>query len=324
MKLDPPLQRLDAPDPAAWDALVARAEGAGVFHTAAWARVWTEEWREARWEAIVLADGDGYAGGIGAIVRRRGPLRTVDAMPFATYGGPVVLRDHPDPAGARRALLGAYARWVGSRLVLRSQMAWYQGNPAEMPDRLPFTEGSTHVLALGRPYEQLVEGFAPATRRLVRQAGESGLSIRPIATAADLRAFYDLAVETVRRRGGAPKPYALYERILEQMVPGGLARYHLVTRGAEPVAGSLHLFHEGVAVSWLPVSRESAWHLRPNNFLIASVLASLCDAGYLEYNFGASPPEAHGLIRFKEGWGASPRRVLLAGNRSGLHRRIRP
>jgi hypothetical protein len=54
------------------------------------------------------------------------------------------------------------------------------------------------------------------------------------------------------------------------------------------------------------------------------VLESLCGAGYLEYNFGASPPDAEGLIRFKEGWGATRRPVLILERRSGLHRRLRP
>ena len=40
-------------------------------------------------------------------------------------------------------------------------------------------------------------------------------------------------------------------------------------------------------MNWLPVSLESSWPLRPNNFLIARTLETLCDAGYLAYNFGA-------------------------------------
>ena len=324
MKLEAPLAHLAPPDAAAWTALVAGAEGASVFHTAAWAGVWTGEWRDARWEAIAYRDpSGGYLGAIGAVVRRRGFFRSIDAMPFATYGGPIVRRGHPDAPKIRRALLEAFAAWIGGRFVLRSGLAWYEGIEGEMPEELPFAESFTHVLPLGRPFDELAEGFAPSTRRLVRQAEESGLAIAPASTEEHLRAFYALVVETVRRRGGTPKPYSVYRRILRDLVPAGLARYHLVAHGEETVAGSLHLFHEGVAMNWLPVSRVSSWHLRPNNFLIASVLSSLCDAGYLEYNFGASPPDAHGLIRFKEGWGASRRSVLLAGNRSGLHRRLR-
>jgi len=314
----------EAPEPERWDALVAQAENTSIFHTAAWASVWTDEWRNARWEALVLEDDAGYAAGLGAIVRRRGFWRSVDAMPYATYGGPIVRRGHPDPAGARRAILQAFEAWIRSRRVLRAGLAWYGGCAEELPDGLSSRESFTHVLPLAADFEELAQRFSASTRRLIRQSEASGLAIRAIANDADLRAFYDIAVETVRRRGGEPKPFSLYERIAATLVPTGLARYHLVTLGEEPVAGSLHLFHEGAATSWLPVSRESFWHLRPNNFLIAHVLESLCAAGYLEYNFGASPPDAEGLIRFKEGWGAKRRPVLLFERRSGLHRRLRP
>ena len=311
------------PDAARWDELIASADGATIFHTAAWAAVWTAEWKGARWEALVLEDASGYAGAIGAIVRRRGPWRSVDAMPFATYGGPIVRRGHPDPASARRLLLEAFAKWTSGRLVLRSQLTWYAGCAGELPDRLPARESFTHVLPLVGDFEALADGFAPSTRRLVRQSVESGLAIRPVGTPEELRSFHDLAVETVRRRGGDAKPFSLYRRIHEILGPGGLARFHLVTHEGEPIAGSLHFFHEGVATSWLPVSRAASWHLRPNNFLIAQILETLCASGYLEYNFGASPPDADGLIRFKEGWGAVRRPVLVAERRSGLYRRFR-
>jgi CelD/BcsL family acetyltransferase involved in cellulose biosynthesis len=323
VKVASEVELVSPPDASAWDDLVAASPAATVFHTSAWAKLWTEEGRDARWEAIVVPDRSGYAGGIGAIVRRRGIFRTVESMPFGTYGGPIVRQGHPDPSGVRRLLLESYAARAARRLVARSRLTWYQGIAGEFPESLRPEESITHVLPLGTDYEQVAKGFSPSTRRLVRQSDESALSIRVVEKAEDLRVFYEIAVETVRRRGGTPKPYSLYEGILRQLVPAGLARYHLVLHEGGAVAASLHLFHQGAAVSWLPVSRESAWHLRPNNYLIASLLETLCGAGYLEYNFGATPPGASGLVRFKEGWGARPRSVLIAERRSALHRRLR-
>ena len=46
---------------------------------------------------------------------------------------------------------------------------------------------------------------------------------------------------------------------------------------------------------------------------LKGTLETLCEAGYIEYNFGASPQEAAGLIRFKESWGATPRFASPAG-----------
>jgi hypothetical protein len=324
VKLEAPLVHVSPVDTARWDLLVKRAAGASVFQTAEWAGLWTECWPGARFEALVVEEEGEYVAGIGAVVRRRGPFRTLDAMPFATYGGPLIRAGHPDPRGLATALLEGFARWCGGPFVLRGSMAWYRGDREAFPERLPPFESFTHVLPLSSDYEAVAGGFSPSTRRLVRQADESGLSIEAADALDKVHEFYELAVETVRRRGGTPKPRPLYERIFERLVPRGLARFHLVRREGQAVAGSLHLFHDGVATSWLPVSRESAWPLRPNNFLVAGLLETLCASGYTEYNFGASPPDASGLIRFKEGWGARRQPVLLAGRRSGLHRRLRP
>jgi CelD/BcsL family acetyltransferase involved in cellulose biosynthesis len=314
---------LSPPDRAAWDALVASAPESTVFHTSAWASLWLEEWRGAKWVAHVIEDGEGYAAGIAAVVRNRGIGRTVLAMPYGTYGGPLVREGHPDPAGARRELLESFARLLGSRWTLRGEMTWYQGVMDEVPPELHPHESFTHVLPLVPEFERQAQGFTAAARRLVRQAEESGLTIRAAASEEDVAEFHAIAVETVRRRGGKPKPYSLYERIWSTLVPTGLARFHLVHHEEEAVAGSLHLFHQGVGMNWLPVSREKSWPLRPNNFLIARTLETLCEAGYLEYNFGASPHDAEGLIRFKESWGATPRPLVIAGRRSSVHQKLR-
>jgi CelD/BcsL family acetyltransferase involved in cellulose biosynthesis len=324
MSVETDLEIESPPESGAWDELVRSAPDSTVFHTSAWARLWTEEWKDARWEAVLVEEEGKPTGGLAWIVRRRGLLETVDSMPFATYGGPLVVADHPDPVSVRSRLLGAFARRTSKRLVVRSQLTWYEGHPAELPDMVPVEEGFTHVLPLSSDYERVAERFSSSARRLVRQADESGLSIRPAETIEDVRTFIAIAEETVRRRGGTPKRASLYERIFHELVPAGLGRYHLVEHEGEAVAGSLHLFHEGVATSWLPVSKESSWPLRPNNYLVAAMLETLCAAGYFEYNFGASPKGADGLIRFKEGWGADPRPVVIAARRSALHRRLRP
>src|SRR5205814_2061231 len=193
MKVQSAVQVLSPPDRAAWDALVAEAPEATVFHTSAWAELWLHEWRGARWVAFVIQDESGYAAGIPAIVRNRGIGRTVLSMPYGTYGGPILRADHPDPVSARRELLEAFARRAGSRWTLRSEITWYQGQVPEIPETLRPSESFTHVLPLTEDFEALARGFHPSARRLVRQAEESGLTIRAASGEEDVRAFYDLA-----------------------------------------------------------------------------------------------------------------------------------
>ncbi|HKQ59245.1 MAG TPA: GNAT family N-acetyltransferase [Candidatus Eisenbacteria bacterium] len=323
MKLTPPVELVSPPDPAAWDALVDASDSATVFHTSVWARLWIAEWPGARWEAVVLPEGDGYAGALGLIVHD-GPLgRRVMAMPYGTYGGPIVRRGHPDPSAVRRMLLEGYAQLVRHAWVMLSELTWYEGLRDELPHDLVAAESFTHVRPLEPDFDKLLSGLPSQIRSRVRQAEENDLTVRPITDARGVRVYHALAVRTVRRLGGLPKPLSLYQRIFRSLVPEGLARYDLVEQRGMPIAASLHFTYRGSAINWLTVSDDRKWDLRPNHLVIARVMRDLCRAGYHEYNLGGSPREAEGLVHFKESWGATRRLVLELRMRSRFYRMLR-
>lgn len=323
MKLTPPVELVSPPDPAAWDALVAETDAATVFHTSAWARLWIAEWPGARWEAVVLPDDAGYAGGLGLIVRDGAFGRRVLAMPYGTYGGPIVRRGHPDPAAVRRQLLEGYAQLVRHAWVMVSELTWYEGRRDELPADLIAAESFTHVRPLGPDFANLLGTLPHSLRSRLRQAEEHGLSVRRITDVRDVRHYHALAVRTVRRHGGLPRPLTLYQRIFRSLGPPGLARFDLVEHQGRPVAGSLHFTFRGTALNWLTVSDERQLQLRPNHLIIAGVMRDLSEAGYHEYNLGASPPDAEGLIHFKEDWGGTRRLVLDLRRRSPLYLMLR-
>jgi CelD/BcsL family acetyltransferase involved in cellulose biosynthesis len=323
VKLTPPVELVSPPDPAAWDALVDASDTATVFHTSAWARLWIAEWPGARWEAVVLPEEHGYAGALGLIIHD-GPIgRRVLAMPYGTYGGPIVRRDHPDASGVRRMLLEGYAQLVRHAWVMLSELTWYEGRRDELPSDLAAGEGFTHVRHLAADPDALIAALPLSVRSRIKQAQEFGLTVRPVTDARDVRHYHGLAVRTVRRRGGLPKPLSLYQRIFRNLTPLGLARYDLVEQRGMPIGGSLHFTYRSSAINWLTVSDERKWDLRPNHFLIARVMRDLCAAGYREYNLGGSPPDAEGLIKFKEAWGAERRSVLEVRRRGMVYRMLR-
>ena len=323
MKLTPPVESVSPPDPAAWDALVSESDTATVFHTSAWARLWIAEWPGARWEAVVLPDETGYAGGLGLIMRDTPLGRRVLAMPYGTYSGPIVRRGHPDPGAVRRLLLEGYAQLVRHAWVMLSVLSWYEGQRDELPADLVAAENFTHVRPLNPDVESVMRALPLSVRARARQAEEHGLTVRTLGDARDVRHYHALAVRAVRRRGGLPKPLSLYQRIFRSLVPAGLARYDLVEHQGRAIAGSLHFTYRGAATNWLTVSDERQLQLHPNHLIIARVMRDLCEAGYREYNLGGSPPDAEGLIRFKEGWGATRRLVLELRQRSLVYRMLR-
>jgi hypothetical protein len=244
-------------------------------------------------------------------------------MPYGTYGGPIVRRDHPDPVAVRRLLLDGYAQLIRHGWVMLSELAWYEGRRDELPPDLVATEGFTQVRPLGPDFPELMRLLPHSIRSRVRQAEENGLTVRPITDARDVRSYHALAVRTVRRLGGVPKPLSLYQRIFRSLVPEGLARYDLVEHRGHPIGGSLHFTFRGKAINWLTVSDDRKLDLRPNHLIIARVMQDLCAAGYHEYNLGGSPPDAEGLIGFKESWGSARRTVLELRRRGMIYRMLR-
>jgi CelD/BcsL family acetyltransferase involved in cellulose biosynthesis len=319
----PPPTLVSPPDPAAWDALVEADETASAFQPSAWARMWTSEWPRARWEALVVRDAaGGYSAGLAMITRDEPLGRRVMAMPYATYGGPLVRGDHPDPAAARRAQLAAYAAHVRSGVLL-AELTWLRGRREELPDGMAATEGFTQVRPLGSDWAAIFRELPHSVRSRVRQAEETGVTFQPVSDLEGVRAYHRLAVGTMRRLGGTPKPLSVYRRVFEQLVPAGFARFDLAVHQDRPIGGSLHVLHRGTALNWLTVSDDAHVKLRPNHLLIARVMESLCAAGCREYNFGGSPAGAEGLIQFKESWGAERVPVLEARKRSLLHRLLK-
>lgn len=308
---------LSPPKPATWDALVAEATGGTVFHKSLWAHVWMTEWPGARWQALVLPHGGGYAAGLGFILRESPMGRRILAMPDGTYGGPIVRRDHPDPADARRRLLAAFARLASGSRVLAAQLTWPMGARAEVPKGVEVRESLTLVVPLDRKLDARIRGVAANEPRPARQPD---WALEHVTDEGGVRAYHDLVSRSSRQRRGAHRPLSFYLRILEHLVPAGLARYDLVRLDGAPVAGSLHLLSGGAALNWLTVSDERHWRLRPNHLILATVMREMQEAGYREYDFLGSPAGADGLIQFKQSWGAVPKPVLRLGRRSLIER----
>ena len=322
----------EEPRESAWDSLVADTEGGTAFHTSAWARVWKDEWPGARWQAIVLEKDDRIVAGLGFIVRPGLGGRRIFSMPDGTYGGPLVSSAVPAATAPaiRGRLLDHYQRLGG---VFVSHLRWLASGAtparlqlAEAEDGLPrgLEEDFTHIVSLRSDYDALLARLSHGVRSRVKQADESGMTLRPVTDPEGVRAYHRLAVLNAKRHAARPRPLSLYLRVFERLVPRGLARFDLVHHEGATIGGSLHLLHGRSAMNWLTVADEEKRALRPNHFVLSRWLRELSTAGYREYDLGSSPPQAQGLVDFKESWGAQRRPVITLRRRSLLSRLLRP
>jgi hypothetical protein len=164
----------------------------------------------------------------------------------------------------------------------------------------------------------------------VNKATRLGVQIRPAETISDLRAWYELYLQTMRRLVVLPQPYRIFELAWQRLQPQGLFQLLL----AEQVeAGHRRLLSGFLFLQW----KQTITHLmtgwrredqssRPNDLLHWYAIHQACEEGMRWYDFG-SVDGNQGLAQFKTKWGAEPRMLYSYSypvvSRGGTHATMR-
>jgi hypothetical protein len=147
----------------------------------------------------------------------------------------------------------------------------------------------------------------------VNKATKLGVRTRQAETISDLRAWYELYLQTMRRLVAVPKPYRFFELAWQRLRPQGLLRLLL----AEQIeAGKSRLVAGFLFLQWgQTISHAFAgwrWEdhaLRPNDFLHWHAIREACTEGFRCYDFGNVTAGNQGLAQFKSKWGAEAKMI---------------
>jgi lipid II:glycine glycyltransferase (peptidoglycan interpeptide bridge formation enzyme) len=154
----------------------------------------------------------------------------------------------------------------------------------------------THLLETSEDYEVLWNAYNKRVRGAVRKAAKAGVSVSDANTDAELEAFYRLYLATVKRLGGTPKPRSLIQFLYRSQI----AKLVIAKRDGAVIAGLLYLHFNRTVTLWCEASDPKSLEHRPNNAIFHHIIHWACERGYECVDFGASPPEHHGLIAHKE------------------------
>jgi len=291
-----------------WERFLARIPDATVYHHPLWLQVLRDAfgYQPAH---LLCEDGCGRVHGILPLFGMVGLLtgRRFSSLPRSPIGGPLAL----DRAAAASLLSGAVERVRaegGEQLQLKVQCDTISG----LVDGLvggPFRP--TYVLPLP-PADQEVR-FSDAKRRHrikgnVAKAARYGVSVRDGESPADLKAWHQLYLETMRRRFLSPRPYAFFERAWALLRPAGILRLLLVEQhtaaGKRLLAGGTFLAYNGVVSYAFQGSRGEALDLRPNDALQWHAILDAHRSGFRTYDMGEVSQGNTSLAAYKEKWGA--------------------
>ena len=150
-------------------------------------------------------------------------------------------------------------------------------------------------------------------RWAVNKATRLGMRTRQAETEGELRAWYGLYLQTMRRLVAVPKPYRFFELAWQRLRPQGLLQLLLAEQveagKSRLVAGFLYL-QWGQTISHMFAGWRREDHaLRPNDLLHWQAIRDACREGFGYYDFGNVTVGNQSLAQFKSKWGAQTKMI---------------
>lgn len=271
------------------------------FHGAAWARTLEEAYG---YRPVYLTVKD--AGSVRALL----PLMEVDsrftgrrgiALPFTDECGPL----YEDSAWAHRLIQNAAA--------LGKSRGWksleFRGGRDLFPSAPASVSFYGHRLSLEPDEKAMFSRMDGATRRAIRKAEKSGLTITASGGMNSVKTFYSLHCKTRRRHGVPPQPFVFFSNICRHILSRDQGMVVTACSQDRPVAASM-FFHSGsCAIYKFGASDDSFQQLRGPNLVMWEAMKRLSANGARTLDMGRTSISNEGLRRFKLNWGALEHKI---------------
>lgn len=318
----PTKQEVVSPVPRSeWNRLLASDPASSIFQTPAWFDA-TLRLTGARDASRLYTAEDGRT--LLLPLLRRSPLPGVAfdaAYPHRMGPGGVLAAGGLRPADVRLVLSDLLcSRAAGIRISAMHDVTecWEEG----LVPGVQAVRSHVHVLDLDGGFAAVWDNrFRRSTRRHVRKAERSRLTLERDLTGRLVPAFYDVYMKWSAERAqksGLPWPLAstlarrreplpMFEALAASM--GEACRIWVARYDAEPVAGLITFVHGNHAVAFRSFAVRRFGSIRAGLLLHRTAIEDACAYGCRHYSMGMSGG-VRGIEAYKEAMGAVPRPVL--------------
>ncbi|PYN24360.1 MAG: hypothetical protein DMD99_11345 [Candidatus Rokuibacteriota bacterium] len=302
-----------------WEALLASHPDAVIYQHPGWIRALEKEYGR---ECIALAceDTGGRLRGILPLMATRGlpwdlggrrARRRLSSLPRTPVAGPL----STDPK-ATEALIRAAIERGRMDASLQLELKPHGELPKTTDELVCLPWRQTFVLELPGDPEELRFGNARNHSRIrwsVNKATRLGVQVRMAEDEQDLRAWYQLYLDTMRSVVVPPRPYRFFGALWRELHLLGLIHLFLAE---QKVAGQITLLAGSIILSYGQTAfyafngcRSDAFSLRPNDLIQWHAIHDACRRGLRRYDLGEVTEDHPMLADFKSKWGAEPRRL---------------
>ncbi len=291
------IEQIDPLTGGVWDSLVRVLPDYSVFHLSAWARILAETYQHKPIYLRVWVDGAVAA--LVPLIEVRSAItgRRGVSLPFADFAGPLWI-DPRQGSLVYQALIGVAEERKWKHLELRGGMAPAVGAAC-------LRTYHAHELNLSCGISQLMGRFPASTRRSIRKAERSGLTITVSFDSLSMLEFYQLHCRTRRRHGLPPQPIEFFQAICRHLIDPGLGAIVLARHAGRVIAGAVFFHSDCRAIYKFGASDKGHWDVRPNHDVMWTAIQYLALIGCRSLHFGRTSNDDTGLIRFKKSWASA-------------------
>jgi predicted N-acyltransferase len=287
-----------------WDTILVQCPDSNAFHSTTWCEALANSFKQLTPAYFLIKDCGTIIGGLPAFVFQPIPgIKMLHSMPWTLFGGVQLMAEASvDVDGLSWAVETHLEEFVKAHGLCETVFTLSPCGTKEYGERLIaadyqiYGENFTHLLKTHSDYNVLWTAYNKRVRGAVRKAEKAGVTVYDTESDGDFAAFYEIYLATEKRLGGTPKPFSL----LSALFHSKLARLAIAKQSGLIIAGLLYLCFNRTVTLWRGASVPEFWEFRPNNALFDHIIRWACAEGYEWVDFGASPPDNHGLIAHKE------------------------
>ena len=283
-----------------WSRFIEGNKDAGVFHTAAWARVIEEAYHYVpRYYAAVDSSGVIHAAVPLWHIKSRLTGNRLVCLPFSDTCSP--LGDEQDIIALLDTVKEDITGGRASHLEIRGLPAAVVPDLTGLVARPYF---SLYIVNLKPGPKQLMRDFHNNVRRSIRQAEGRDVTVRLSREKADLDAYYALHVQTRKKLGVLPQPRSFFDSLYRNVIEQGLGYTGLAESDGRCIAGVVFLRHGTTLYYKFNASDEAYLRKRPNHLITWRAIEEACAEGFQYLDLGRCAPEEESLRTYKTRWGA--------------------
>jgi hypothetical protein len=263
-------------------------------------------------------DGERIVAGFPAIITKRFGVSSFDSMPNNTYGSALFDEGLPEETQAR--FIDHVATFLDGRRFSRITITDFDGR-LKHGDRIKLRcdRSFTHIIGIDS-----IDEFEPHRRikRDLRTGAKADTEIVLINDRGDIDGFYRLYRQTERRHGRRRPLYrrGFFHALADVMAGSDMLYWPGLMVEGRMVASQINFIYGDTLINWRVVSDYEWRRYKPNQILLYDAIEKAAARGVTKINLGASPPDADGLIAYKERWGGTKVEFDIYSYRSRMRR----